>query len=328
MTRSRGNSEGPRAAACLPVIPLYDWMGKTLRIFRNPQGRTATVLALILLILSGLMPQVRADDWKLVWSDEFDYQGRPDSTKWVYESGMIRNNEPQCYTKSLKNARVENGCLILEAVKERVFDGAALNPFIKKKKLDDSFIQDYSSASIYTLGKGSWLYGKFEIRAKLPSQAGTWPAFWTLGVNRPKVGWPLCGEIDIMERMWQWNNDPMSGIMTVLHFKRLLGGKQDPSIEAPLFHVTPVQGATTGFHTYTMEWYPERIDFIMDGLLANRVFLTTIDSITIDNPFRKPQFIRLNLALNQRNKGFKDAVFPAQFLVDYVRVYQKKGAGL
>jgi len=272
---------------------------------------------------------VHADDWQLVWSDEFDYQGRPDPAKWTYEAGMIRNNEPQCYTSSLKNARVENGSLILEALKGKVFDGAALNPFVKKKKLDNSFIQDFSSASICTLGKACWLYGKFEIRARLPDQAGTWPAFWMLGVNRARVGWPLCGEIDIMERMWQRNGDPMSGIMTVLHFKKLLGIKKDHSISAPTyFHVTPLQGATTGFHIYTMEWHPDRIDFRIDGILCSSMDLLVLDGLTADNPFRKPMYLLLNLALNRRNKGFRDASFPARFEIDYVRVYQKKGAGV
>lgn len=329
MTRSRGTTEGPRAAACLTCIPLYDSAEKTMRTSRIARGQTATVLALILLMLSGLSPQVRADDWKLVWSDEFKYNGPPDPKKWDYERGMVRNGEPQCYTRSPRNVRVENGHLVLEALKGKVFNGEVFNPFRKTKTLDSSVTHDYSSASICTKGRESWLYGKFEVRAKLPDQAGTWPAFWTLGADFPGVPWPECGEIDIMERMWQWNNDPMSGIMTVLHFKKLhhvkwLGTSKPPSC----FNVTPVQGATTGFHVYAMEWYPDRIDFIIDGLLANRIFLADIDNITTENPFRKPQYILLNLSLNRRNRGFRDAVFPAQFLVDYVRVYQKKGAGL
>jgi len=279
---------------------------------------SAGVAALCLLPLLGAT--FRADDWQLVWSDEFDYQGRPDPAKWDYEVGMVRNNEPQCYTKSLKNARVENGSLILEAVKGKVFDGAALNPFIKKRKLDDRLIQDYSSASLCTLGKASWLYGKFEIRAKLPDQAGTWPVFWTLGTNHSKgVRWPRCGEIDIMERMWQRNGDALSGIITTVHFKRLLGSKPFQP-----FRITPLQGATSGFHIYSMEWTPNRIDFLMDGNLCNSVDLMALNELTADNPFHKPQYLLLSLALNRRNKGFRDATFPARFEIDYVRVYQKK----
>jgi beta-glucanase (GH16 family) len=278
-------------------------------------GATAFV---ILLLLSGTM---RAGDWKLVWSDEFDYRGRPNPSKWQYEVGMVRNNEPQCYTRSLKNAHVENGCLILEAVKGKVLDSQIFNPFRRNKNLEDRMIQDYSSASLCTLGKASWLYGKFEIRAKLPSQAGTWPVFWTLGVNRSKVHWPVCGEIDILERMWQRNADAMSGIMTTVHFQHVQN-----SIPFSTFHVTPVHDATTTFHLYSMEWNPERIDFMIDGALCNRVDLNSMDGVAVDNPFRKPQYLLLSLALNQRNKGFLNASFPARFEIDYVRVYQKKGS--
>jgi beta-glucanase (GH16 family) len=278
-------------------------------------------LKIALLILMG--STAHADDWKLVWSDEFNYSGRPDSSKWSYESGMIRNKEPQCYTRSLKNVRVENGRLILEAVKGQVFDGEVFNIFRTKKTLDERLIEDYSSASICTLGKANWLYGKFEIRAKLPSQAGTWPAFWTLGSNSSKVGWPECGEIDIMERMFQLNNSPSSGIIMTIHFKHLLNSKPFNPLR-----MNPMPGATTGFHTYDMEWTPERIDFHMDGILCNRIDLLALDEVTADNPFRKPQYLLLNLALNRRNKGFKEARFPARFEVEYVRVYQKKGVGL
>ena len=315
--RSRGNTDRPRAAAC-PILR-----------FKNVTRRKAGLLALVVVVFVSLTTQVKADDWKLVWSDDFKYHGPPDPKKWEYERGMVRNNEPQCYTRSPRNVRVENGHLVLEAVKGKVIDGEVFNPFRKKKVLEDRIIQDYSSASICTLGRASWLYGRFEIRAKLPPQAGTWPVFWTLGENRSRVGWPECGEIDIMERMWQRNNDPMSGIMTVLHYQRLLHVKKTGQYKSPnFFRMTAMHGATTGFHVYAMEWYPDRIDFIMDGLLANRVLMADIDNVTVDNPFRKPQYLLLNLALNQRNKGFREAVFPAQFLVDYVRVYQKSGAGL
>lgn len=274
----------------------------------------------LLLLLAGTL---HADEWKLVWADEFDYQGSPDPSKWDYEVGMVRNSEPQYYTKSLKNARVENGCLILEAVKGKILNGEIFNPFNKKKTLDEKLFLNYSSSSICTLGKASWLYGKFEIRAKLPSQAGTWPVFWTLGVNRSKVGWPECGEIDIMERMWQRNDDSKSGIMSTVHYKKLRHSKKYSR-----FRITPLAGATSGFHIYSLEWYPERIDFLIDGVLCNSVDQKVLDRLTVDNPFRKPQYLLLSLALNQHNKGFRNASFPARFEVDYVRVYQKKGVGL
>lgn len=119
---------------------------------------------------------------KPVWSDEFDYNGLPDEKKWNYEEGMIRNNEAQFYTRvDERNARVEEGYLTIEARKDG--DGRAA----------------YSSASLITLGKKTFLYGRFDVRAKLPVGKGTWPAIWMLGENIAEVGWPDCGEIDIME---------------------------------------------------------------------------------------------------------------------------------
>ncbi len=120
--------------------------------------------------------------WKLVWSDEFNYSGLPDPEKWNYEVGYLRNQELQCYTANrLENARVEDNRLIIEARREE-WQGF-----------------QYTSASLHTLGKHGWLYGRFEVRAKLPPARGTWPAIWTLGTNIDTIDWPGCGEIDIME---------------------------------------------------------------------------------------------------------------------------------
>jgi len=119
---------------------------------------------------------------KLVWSEEFDYTGLPDSTKWQYEEGLIRNGEAQYYTRArLKNTNVENGILTITAHKED-FEGSS-----------------YTSASINTKGLYEFTNGRIEVRAKLPEGRGTWPAIWTLGTNIDKVDWPQCGEIDIME---------------------------------------------------------------------------------------------------------------------------------
>lgn len=120
--------------------------------------------------------------WQLVWSDEFDYKGLPDTNKWTYEKGAVRNRELQYYTVSrLKNARVEDGKLIIETHKES-FEG-----------------MDYTSASVISRGKGEWLYGRVEVMAKLPGGKGIWPAIWMLPGDRGKYGWPKGGEIDIME---------------------------------------------------------------------------------------------------------------------------------
>ncbi|MDR3246305.1 MAG: glycoside hydrolase family 16 protein, partial [Prevotellaceae bacterium] len=139
----------------------------------------------ILFFLFFLMPGYlfcQTNKWELIWSDEFNYSGLPNSRKWNYEEGFVRNREAQYYTKArLENAKVENGELVITARKE-AYDAAS-----------------YTSASINTRGKFEFQGGRIEVRAKLPEGRGVWPAIWTLGTNINKVGWPVCGEIDIME---------------------------------------------------------------------------------------------------------------------------------
>ena len=135
------------------------------------------------------------NEWQIVWSDEFAGTGHPDPKKWSYESGFVRNAEKQFYTtKKLKNARLENGHLVIEGHRE--FSAAAHLPNTPSKMLAKI---EYTSASLHTKGLASWKFGKIELRAKLPKGQGVWPAIWTLGVYIPQVGWPSCGEIDIME---------------------------------------------------------------------------------------------------------------------------------
>ena len=141
--------------------------------------RNSFLLVLIIILLNGCSTK---ESWELIWSDEFDYTGSPAAESWGYETGYIRNKELQYYTSDLKNVRVEEGlCLINALLEER----------------EDSI----TSASINTFGKQEFLYGRIEVRAKIPSALGTWPAIWMLGTNRSELGWPACGEIDIMEHV-------------------------------------------------------------------------------------------------------------------------------
>ncbi|MBN1818816.1 MAG: DUF3472 domain-containing protein, partial [Sedimentisphaerales bacterium] len=154
--------------------------------FLQNGGDTANHTPLKSKVDRDLVANVPPDDpqWKLTWGDEFDYTGLPNADKWDYEVGFIRNQEKQYYTKArAENARVEDGMLIIEGRKEK-YDRA-----------------DYTSASIHTWGKQHFLYGRIEVRAKLPTGRGTWPAIWMLGINRRELGWPACGEIDIMENV-------------------------------------------------------------------------------------------------------------------------------
>jgi len=246
--------------------------------------------------------------YKLVWADEFsqDPDGLPDPAKWSYEEGFIRNHESQYYTKARKeNARIENGQLIIEARKENYVYDATLD--------HESMPAHYTSAALETVGKADWQYGRIEVKAKLPAGKGTWPAIWTLGSNIKQVGWPRCGEIDIME----------------------LVGKQPGIIHGTLHYFTNDKAQSSGgqitiaqpdqtFHVYAAEWTPERIDLFVDD---KKYFSFDINKATEsgENPFRKPHFLILNLALGGTWGGLiDDSILPQRMTVDYVRVYQKQ----
>ena len=243
---------------------------------------------------------LQAGDWKLVWSDEFNYEGPPDKTKWDYEEGFVRNNESQYYTRErLENARVQGGNLVIECRKEHYL------PYNHSPV-------DYTSASLITLNNASWQYGRIEVRAKLPQGKGVWPAIWTLGANQQDVPWPACGEIDIMEYI---GRQPAT-IHGTAHFA--VDGKHKQ------------QGGTldtnqpcADFHIYAVEWTPKQIDYYFD---TNKYYTVMTDQATAKdgyNAFRAPHYLILNFALGGDWGGaVDDSVLPQKFLVDYVRVYQ------
>jgi beta-glucanase (GH16 family) len=267
-------------------------------------------LAFLLLILATI--GARADGRKLVWSDEFDKAGPPDPAKWTYEVGFVRNREAQYYTRARpENARVENGMLVIEARKER-FPVAAADPRGRH------CFAEYTSASLTTRGKASWTYGRVEVRAKLPTGRGTWPAIWTLGSNLPTVGWPACGEIDIMENVGFQPN----AIHATVHTRRynhLRGTQKGSKIEVPKPY--------DDFHVYALEWAPDRLDCFVDG---RKYFTFANEGKGRDVwPFDRPQYLLLNLAIGGTwggQKGIDDNVLPQRFYVDYVRVYQQETA--
>ena len=242
--------------------------------------------------------------YKLVWSDEFDRPGLPDPSKWGYEEGYVRNHEAQYYTRArLENARVENGMLVIEARKEH-FRIPQARPGSKE-------FADYTSAALVTLHKASWKYGRIEARAKLPHGLGTWPALWTLG-DDPKTGWPACGEIDIMEFV---GHTPDKVFATV-HYQK--DGKHASS-----GHPLEVAAPWDAFHVYAVEWTPERMDFFYDQTKYHSFKITTADN-NGKNPFRRPQYLLLNLALGGEWGGkIDDSILPQKYMIDYVRVYQK-----
>ena len=251
---------------------------------------------------------VASSNWKLVWSDEFNYTGLPDKSKWDYEQGFVRNKEPQYYTTARpENSRVENGTLVLEARKEN-YPNAAWHPGSAEPQRSA-----YTSASLITLGKAGWKYGRIEVRAKVPRGAGAWPAIWLLGEDRGRVKWPFCGEIDILEYL---GRDP-SKVYGTVHYADAAGQYAHQG-------ESPVVGDPAGdFHIYALNWYPDRLEFFYDSL---RYFV--FDGSKGGEIFRKKFYLLLNLALGHEGSWagpVADSVLPSKYYIDYVRVYQSAG---
>lgn len=228
----------------------------------------------------------------LVWADEFNTPGAPDPAKWGYDIGNgdngWGNNELQYYTNRLENAQVSNGTLKITAKKE-AFSGKA-----------------YTSARLLTKGKFAAKYGKIEARAKLPVGVGTWPAIWMLGANIDQVGWPACGEIDIMEH----KGSDLNRIYGTLHYPGRSGGNAHGN-------TTVINNATTEFNIYTVEWTPTVLKFAVNG----REFHSVNNSNNI--PFNHDFFIILNCAMGGGFAGPVDPAFTAATMeVDYIRVYK------
>jgi beta-glucanase (GH16 family) len=257
-----------------------------------------------------------AGDWQLVWSDEFDSPGLADKAKWTYESGFVRNNELQFYTTARsENARVENGCLVIEGRKERF-----PNPFYRanasqENRRANAQFANYTSASLTTEGKFSFQYGRIEVRAKLPQGRGVWPAIWMLGTSMRSKGWPSCGETDIMEFV---GKEPKY-VHATMHFSK--DGRH-----ASKGDKLAVAQPWADFHTYTVEWTSERMDFYFDD---QKYFSFDVDAAGTgaDNPFRQPQYLILNLALGGSWGGeMDDSILPQRYLIDYVRCYKPKNS--
>ncbi|HEY5368493.1 MAG TPA: family 16 glycosylhydrolase [Hanamia sp.] len=236
---------------------------------------------------------------KLVWSDEFNYSGLPDPAKWNYETGGHGwgNNEKQFYTEAdTMNAIVKDGVLSIIARKEKHNDN------------------DYTSARLLTNGKAEWTYGRIEISAKLPPGRGLWPAGWMLGSDFKKSGWPDCGEIDIMEHVG-FKKDTVFGTVHTGAYNHIKGTQKGIEIL--------IKNPYTQFHTYAIEWTPEKIDFFLDG--ENYYHFPNEHKTNAEWPFDKPFFLLLNMAVGGNlggQKGIDDSVFPATYQIDYVRVYQ------
>ncbi|MFH0841306.1 MAG: glycoside hydrolase family 16 protein [Bacteroidota bacterium] len=247
-------------------------------------------IGLLFLLITACSAE-KEQPWRLVWSDEFNYEGLPDKNNWRHEEGYIANNELQYYTpRRIENSVVGNGNLMIIGRKEP-WDWAG-----------------YTSARINTLGKHSWTYGKFEARIKLPEGQGIWPAFWMLGGNIEQIGWPECGEIDIMEHIN--NEDILYGTLHWHDGKHMQDGGKTPCNLAD-------------YHDYAVEWDADSIKWFLDGKQYHQVVIR--DSVKSTSEFHKPCYLILNLAIGGSWPGNPDetTIFPDTVFVDWVRVYQK-----
>lgn len=259
------------------------------------------------------IPQV-VDGQKLVFSEEFNYTGKPDSAIWNYEQGFKRNNELQWYQPD--NANCSNGRLLIEGRKTN-FPNPNFVSNSKDWRANREFVQ-YTAASITTSKKKSWLYGRFEVRARIDTTMGSWPAIWLLGSGRE---WPACGEIDMMEFYRH------EGKATVLANVAWGGkGRFNPiwdSFRKPLSElVAKDKKWGKKFHVWRMDWTPTEIRLYLDDVLYNSTLLSETINADGSNPFKEHMYILLNLALGSNGGTPDDGKFPIKYEVDYVRVYQ------
>ncbi len=288
---------------------------------RSYQTETKMFLRLFLLLTVFCMGQrMKAQEWQLTWSDEFNTDGRPDEATWNYERGFVRNHEDQWYQP--ENAWQEDGLLIIEARRE-----SKANPTYRPGSRQWGRQRDsirYSSACLTTAGKRTFRYGRLEVSARIPISGGSWPAIWTLGTGMP---WPSCGEVDLMEYY------RIQGVPHIL--ANVAWGNDRPndavwnSRKVPYAHFTSKDPLWhQRFHVWRMDWDETAIRLYLDDELLNEVPLSTTTNGAIGNhvnPFHGPQYVLLNLALGGDNGGeIDDSAFPLRYEIDYVRIYERK----
>ncbi len=255
------------------------------------------ILSFILFNIVGF--SLYSQTYSLVWSDEFDYSGLPDTNKWNYDVGGNGwgNQELQYYTyRRSENARVEEGKLVIEAIREN-YSG-----------------KEYTSARLVTKNLGDWLYGKIVVSARLPKGRGTWPAIWMLPTDWEYGGWPSSGEIDIMEHVG-YDEGVVHGTVHTEAFNHTLGTQQGNSVDLP--------DATSTFHEYAIEWTPIKIDFFADGTKYFTFY--KYDDDYKKWPFNKRFHLIMNIAVGGSWGGVQGVdihAFPTTMEVDYIRVYQ------
>lgn len=243
------------------------------------------------------------ENYQLVWNDEFDYSGLPDSNRWSFDfegnAWKWGNNEAQFYTVGRnENATVMNGKLFITAINEKT-EGC-----------------EYSSARLVTKGKGDWLFGRIEVNAKLPEGRGLWPAIWMLPSDNAYGGWPKSGEIDIMENVGFMPDTILASVHT---------GSFNHMIQTQKSDTIVISDCYDSFHVYAIEWDPEQIRMFVD----DECYFTFNNQHKSSGewPFDKPFHLLLNVAVGGNwggMKGIDNSIFPQSMVIDYVRIWQKK----
>jgi beta-glucanase (GH16 family) len=241
---------------------------------------------------------------QLVWSDDFNETGSPDSSKWDYDTGVGNpegwgNNERQYYTRDVSNARVKDGVLIIEVHKDSIANKA------------------YTSARIVSRKKGDWRYGRIEVKAKLPKGRGTWSAIWMLSTNWKYGGWPASGEIDIMEHVG-YEQGVVHGTIHTELYNHSKGTQKEGKITVP--------DVSEEFHVYAIEWSEKKIDFLVDEKVYHTVIRDPKDDFK-GWPFDQPFHLIMNVAVGGNwggLHGIDDTIWPQKMEVDYVKVYQQR----
>ena len=250
-----------------------------------------------------------SSDWEILWSDEFDGD-ELDLMKWnklSWRPGWV-NNELQAYTERDTNIFLENGYLILQGLIDPGYSGIDYT--------GNNYNTDYTSGRINTDNKFSTTYGKFDIRAKLPKGKGSWPAIWMLGESISSIGWPDCGEIDIMEHVG-YDEGMIHGSVHTEDYNHMYNTQKSGS--------KYIENVTDAFHVYSLEWSP----FYLRYLIDDEPFFFVYNDSNGDNgrwPFDDPHYIILNLAIGGDwggVQGVSASDFPMRMMVDYVRVFKQ-----
>lgn len=252
--------------------------------------------------------------YELFWADEFESNGEPHSDHWSHEIGFVRNREHQWYQED--NAEIKDGKLVITGRREWIKNPGYI-PSHSDWRLNREYAE-YTSSSLHTRGKVAFQYGWVEVRAKIDTAAGLWPAIWTLGKDH---GWPANGEIDIMEYYLVEGEPTILANAAWAHANKRAAWDE---VKIPFSEISAGDPDwVSRFHIWEMDWTSEYIRIYLDGNLLNEVDLNETVNPDGFNPFQQPHFLLLNLAIGENGGDPSGTEFPRQYEIDYVRIYQK-----